>query len=106
MAERILVTPEEMLSTMQVYESKKAEQQNAYLQMSNAVRVLDGSWDGLASEVFKAAFDKLYRNLETSTQAMEKSINALKQGNELFTSTEKNVSTSSEALSAGDPYSV
>jgi len=105
MAEKILVSTEEMLNTVSVYEANKAKQQVAYLQMSNAVRTLDGFWDGPASEVFKAAFNALYRNLETSEQRMQDAIDELKQSAELFEEAEAvEISGKMGELEAGNPY--
>lgn len=89
MAERILVSIEDMQAAIQKYNTCKQDQQNAYLQMSNAVRMLDESWDGPASEAFKAAFGAMYKNLETSEQKMQDAIDELKQSAEAFKTAEE-----------------
>lgn len=105
MAERILVSPEEMRATVTTYEANKTKQQVAYQDMKSAVRVLDGFWDGPASEVFKGAFDALYKNLETSEQRMTDAINELKTSADLFERTENvDVSSLVRDLQAGNPY--
>ncbi len=105
MAERILVSIEEMESTVTTYETNKAKQQAAYLQMSNAVRTLDGFWDGPASEVFKSAFNALYKNLETSEQRMQDAITELKTSAGLFRNAEEvEVSNRLSQLESGSTY--
>ena len=67
------VSGEELRSTVAKYNTQKAQLQTAYLQMSNAVRTVDGSWNGDASEAFKAQFDQLYKNIE-QTEALDLSL--------------------------------
>jgi WXG100 family type VII secretion target len=105
MAERILVSTEEMRNTVSTYESNKSKQQTAYLQMSNAVRTLDGFWDGPASEVFKGAFNALYKNLETSEQRMQDAIDELKKSADLYDQTNDDISGKMGQLEAGSSYS-
>jgi len=107
MAERITVSTEEMRNTIEVYKTNKAKQQTAYLQMSNAVRELDGAWDGIASEAFKSAFDALYRNLESSELHMEDAINELTKSAGIYEDVEESeVSAAIKGLESGISYSV
>lgn len=88
MAEQILVSPAEMQSTITQYTSCKEKLSTAYLQMSNAVRELDATWHGTASETFKASFDALYKNLEQTEAKIQDAIDELTQAAELFTEVE------------------
>lgn len=48
--------------------------QNAYLQMTQAVFTLDSSWNGEASEAFKAQYNDLSKNLQTSDGTIQTAI--------------------------------
>jgi WXG100 family type VII secretion target len=101
MAEQILVSPAEMQSTIERYTASKQQQSAAYLQMSNAVRVLDGTWQGPASETFKASFQAMYKNLEQTEAKMQDAIDELTQAAELFRSVEEAHDGAFGALEAG-----
>lgn len=63
--------------------------QNAYLQMTQAVFTLDSSWNGDASEAFKAQYSELSKNLQTSDGTIAtaiKDIQMVAAGHEAVTS--------------------
>ncbi len=61
MADVLKVTPEELVSAASTFRTQQQAMQTAYLQMSDAVRTLDTTWNGDASESFKTQFDAMYR---------------------------------------------
>lgn len=106
MAERILVSTEDMVSTVQAYNSAKTKQENAYLQISNAVRVLDGSWDGEASEAFKTAFNGLYNNIQQSAERMQDAANELTTSADIFSQAEMDAMKAVSSLEQGKAFPV
>ena len=101
MADIIKVDVETMKSTAGKFTSCQQELQTAYLTMSNAVRALDGSYDGDASEAFKAQFDAMYKNIEQTQAKVQDAVDELKEAAELYYGTETNIASAFEALDVG-----
>ena len=80
MADRIHVSTEQLRNTVSKYVNCKNQLQLAYLQMSNAVRAVDSSWTGDASETYQAQFDQMYKNIE---QTEAKAQDAIDEMNEI-----------------------
>ena len=70
MADVLKVKTEKLQETAGQFKSHQANLQTAYLTMSDAVRSLDTTWNGEASEQFKAQFDSMYKNLSQTEQKM------------------------------------
>jgi uncharacterized protein YukE len=77
MADRILISTEEMQAAVSAYEAQKTIKMDAIAAMKNAVDTMDGSWDGPASEVFMAAFGALYTKMMKTEERMEDAIQEL-----------------------------
>lgn len=101
MADIIRVSTEELNTAASKYGNCKLRFQNAYLQMSNAVRVVDTSWNGDASEAFKAKFDQMYKNIELTEQKVKDAEDELKKAAELYGVTELNLSGTIDDLEVG-----
>lgn len=100
-SDELVVSTEQLRATAQSYRGFQQQFQNAYLQMSNEVRVSDGYWDGDASEAFKAQFDALYKNLSQTEQTVQNAVNAMEQAAEIFEEAETGVVEWFEQLSEG-----
>lgn len=98
---RILVDGAKMQEIIENYNSCAQTFENAYLQMSNAVRVADTTWDGQASETFKAKFDQMYQNISKTSEEMQKSINDLNKALETYTETEQSVVRIVDSINVG-----
>ena len=74
MADRIIISTEEMEAAVSAYEAQKMD---AIAAMKAAVDNMDGSWDGPASDVFMAAFNALYGKMMKTEERMEDAITEL-----------------------------
>ena len=74
MADRIIISTEEMQAAVSAYEAQKQVKMDALSAMKSAVDNMDGSWDGPASEVFMAAFNSLYGKMLKTEEKMEDAI--------------------------------
>ncbi len=72
--DRILSSTEAFEAAVAQFNNAKQSLQNAYLQMTSAVFTLDSTWNGEASEAFKAQYNDLATNLKTSDSTIEKAI--------------------------------
>lgn len=72
--DRITSSTEAFSAAVSQFNNCKNALQNAYLQMQSAVFTLDSTWNGDASEAFKAQFLKLSNNLKTSDGTIETAI--------------------------------
>jgi uncharacterized protein YukE len=77
MADRIIISTEEMEAAVSAYEAQKTIKMDAIAAMKAAVDNMDGSWDGPASDVFMAAFNALYGKMMKTEERMEDAITEL-----------------------------
>lgn len=99
MAEMITrVSVQALEEAIQTFENKKMAMENAYLNISNDVRTLDGTWHGDASEKFKARFDDLYKNLQTTERGMDEAIGKLRTAIQVYQEVEEANKAASDAL--------
>lgn len=101
MADVLKVTPEELQATANQFKSYQANLQTAYLTMSDAVRSLDTSWNGDASEQFKAQFDAMYKNLSQTEQKMADAIDELLKAHDIYEEAESAIKSQVSALDEG-----
>lgn len=101
MADIIKVSVEELRSAADKFSSCQQELQTAYLTMSNAVRALDGSYDGDASEAFKAQFDAMYKNIEQTQAKVQDAVDEVKKAAGIYEETEKALEGQFSGLDTG-----
>lgn len=101
MADIIKVSVEEMRAAVGSFKSCQAELENAYLTMSNAVRTVDTSWNGEASEAFKSQFDALYKNIEQTEAKVQDAIDEVSQAAEIYESAESSLESAFGGLDVG-----
>ena len=82
--DNLKMSREAMQTAISNFETRKTSQENAYLKISNEVRVLDGTYHGEASEKFKSQFDQLYKNLQQNETVMGNVIANLKTALEIY----------------------
>lgn len=75
--ERIKVTTAELRQAIARFNNCKAEMAAAYGQMSTEAMVLNGSWDGEASQAFMKQFGELVANIRTSDATIEQAVRGL-----------------------------
>lgn len=84
MADIIHVSTDQLREAVSKYNTCKGQLQTAYLQMSNAVRVVDGTWNGDASEAFKAQFDLMYKNIEQTEAKVQDAVDEMTRAAEIY----------------------
>ena len=104
MAERVLVSTEDMLTTVGVYQTNKKKQADAYQQLNSAVNTLDAAWDGAASEAFKTSFRALYKNISMSEARMKDAIDELTKSAQLYADVESKQQGAMSGLDKGKPF--
>ena len=77
MADRIIISTDEMRTAVSAYETQKNIKLDAIEKMKNAVNVMDSTWDGPASDIFMSAFTTLYPRMMKTEERMEDAINEL-----------------------------
>ena len=97
MADIIKVSSEAMRAAVSKFKSCQQELENAYLTMSNAVRTVDTTWNGDASEAFKSQFDALYKNIEQTEAKVQDAVDEVSKAAEIYDEAE----TSLENLFGG-----
>ncbi len=101
MADILKVTPEELQATANQFKSYQSNLQTAYLTMSDAVRSLDTTWNGEASEQFKAQFDAMYKNLSQTEEKMNDAIEELLQAHDIYQEAEDAIKGQVDTLEEG-----
>jgi len=101
MADILKVTPAELVDTAAKFKTYQNTLKVAYLTMSDAVRHLDASWNGEASETFKAQFDAMYANLSQTEEKMDDAIDELTKAHDLYEDVEAAVKAQADALETG-----
>ena len=101
MADVLKVTPEELQATANQFKSYQGNLQTAYLTMSDAVRSLDTTWNGDASEQFKAQFDSMYNNLKQTEDKMADAIDELMKAFDIYNEAESNIKAQVDTLDEG-----
>lgn len=101
MADIIHVSTEQLRDTVAKYNTCKGQLQIAYLEMSNAVRTVDASWNGDASEAFKNQFDQMYRNIEQTEAKVQDAIDELTHAAEIYDQIEQANQSSFANLDVG-----
>lgn len=84
---------EELRSTAQAFKNYKAQMQIAYLEMSNAVRVVGNGWRGDASNEFQTRFNAMYKNLEQTEARVMDAVDNMSKAADLFYETENALSS-------------
>lgn len=104
MAERILVSTEEIQSAITQYNSARDTKMSAIEAMNAAVTALDGTWDGMASEAFFGAFRALYGNLQDSDRVMQDAVTELTNVSNTAQQAEDNLKAANQGLDAGTKF--
>jgi len=101
MADRILVTTEEMEATVSRYNDARDTMDNAFSAMDAAWDHLQSIWDGEVKAAFMAEWIVLMGNIRKSDNAMAKSIQGLIKTNNLFQNNEGEVTSRANNLNVG-----
>ena len=101
MADRILVSTEQMEATVSKYNDARGGMEQAFSAMDKAWDHLCSVWDGTIRTTFMAEWVVIMGNIRKSDQAMEKSINGLIKSNNLFSTNESELQSRANSLDTG-----
>ena len=91
----------DLQDAINTYNKCKNDFQNAYLQMSNAVRQADTIWHGQASETFKDKFNQMYNNIVYTEDEVQASVDLLNKALEVYAETEQRGAMIVESMNVG-----
>ena len=100
-ANKIVVNEGTMQNAINNYNNCMKAFENAYLQMSNAVRQADSTWHGQASETFKDKFNQMYNNISQTQNNVQEAVAELNRALETYAATEQRVVGMIDALNIG-----
>lgn len=101
MADIIKVSSDAMRAAVSKFKSCQQELENAYLTMSNAVREVDASWNGDASEAFKNQFNDLYKNIEQTEAKVQDAVDEVSKAAEIYDEAEASLESTFGGLDVG-----
>lgn len=100
-ADKLLVDSAEVTQAAAQFKTYMGQMETAYLRMSDAVRTLDSTWNGEASEQFKTSFDNMYNNLKQSSDKMQDAVDEMTKAVEIFDEVENQIKAMAEGLETG-----
>lgn len=98
------VNKEHLQNAIDNYKARKDQMVTTCYRISDAVRVLDGSWDGQASETFKSQFDSMFNNLKQCESAMNTLIERLQGALDTYEGSEVDVERLFVSIDIGISY--
>lgn len=101
---RTRVNKEKMQTAIDTYKAKKDQMVTTCYRISDAVRVLDGNWDGEASEAFKSQFNNMFNNLKQCETSMTTLIGRLEGALMTYEGAEVDVQSLFEGIEEGSAY--
>ncbi len=101
MADRLLVSTEQMEQTVNKYNDARGKMEQAFNEMDKAWNNLCQVWDGTIKMTFMAEWVAIMGNIRKSDRAMERSINGLIKSNNLFSQNESELTSRANNLSSG-----
>jgi len=107
MAERILVTTEEMRETVTEYQSAKGELQDAFSGLDRALKILESCWKGPAYMAMRAQWQVAYANIKRADDKMQDAVDELNTVANLFDENEAALQSTFSSLDTGtSPFDV
>lgn len=101
MADKILVSTEEMLATISKYENAKSILEEAYTKLQGAKEHLDRCYAGPDYLALAAKYVDTYANIKTAENAAESAIQGLRKTIDSMETTETAIKGRTGALEAG-----
>ena len=107
MAERILVTTEEMRQTATRYQSAQGELQSAFSEMDRALNILESCWKGPAYLAMRTQWNIAYKNIKRADEKMQDAVDELNTVANLFDESESSIQSSFGSLDTGtSPFDI
>lgn len=107
MAERILVTTDEMRQTAREYLSAKGELQDAFSSLDRALNILESCWKGPAYMAMRTQWNIAYKNIKRADEKMQDAVDELNSVAGLFDENEATLQSTFGSLDVGtSPFDV
>ncbi|MDE7244335.1 MAG: WXG100 family type VII secretion target [Oscillospiraceae bacterium] len=107
MAERILVSTEEIRQTAGQYQGAKGELQDAFTNLDRALKILESCWKGPAYMAMRAQWSVANGNIRRADEKMQDAIDELNKVANLFDENETALKSQFESLDTGtSPFDV
>lgn len=107
MAEKILVTTEEMRQTATNYLSAKGELQNSFSSLDRALKILESCWKGPAYMAMRTQWDIAYKNIKRADEKMQDAVDELNSVAGLFDQNEATLQSTFSSLDTGSsPFDI
>lgn len=107
MAERILVSTEEMRQTAARYQSAQGDLQNAFSDLDRALNILESCWKGPAYLAMRTQWNVAYKNIKRADEKMQDAVDELNTVAQLFDQNESQLQSTFGSLDTGtSPFDV
>ena len=107
MAEKILVTTEEMRQTAAQYQSAQGDLQGAFSELDRALKILESCWKGPAYMAMRAQWNIAYGNIKRADDKMQDAVDELNKVANLFDDNEARLQSTFSSLDIGtSPFDV
>lgn len=107
MAERILVSTDEMRQTATEYLSAKGELQDAFSSLDRALKILESCWKGPAYMAMRTQWNIAYKNIKRADDKMQDAIQELNSVARLFDQNESALQSAFSSLDTGtSPFDI
>lgn len=107
MAERILVTTDEMRQTARTYQTAQNDLQSAFADMDRALKILESCWKGPAYMAMRTQWDIAYKNIKRADDKMQDAVDELNKVSDLFDQNEASLQSSFGSLDTGtSPFDI
>ena len=107
MAERILVSTEEMRQTATQYQSAQGVLQNSFSELDRALKILETCWKGPAYMAMRTQWNIAYGNIKRADEKMQDAIDELNKVANLFDENESQLQSTFGSLDTGtSPFDI
>lgn len=107
MAEKILVSTEEMRGTVTQYQAAKGDLQNAFSTLDRALKILESCWKGPAYMAMRAQWEIAYGNIKRADDKMQDAVDELNRVADLFDENEATLQSTFGSLDTGtSPFDI
>jgi WXG100 family type VII secretion target len=97
----LLVSTEEMVNAVNIFNTQKSAQMTAYESMKSTVAEMAGSWLGEASQNFQSQFQSFYSNIAQSEARMQDAVTEMEKAVDIFSAVESEHKGNFAAMDTG-----
>lgn len=107
MAERILVTTDEMRETVSEYQAAKGVLQDAFSSLDRALNILESCWRGPAYMAMRTQWNAAHANIKRADEKMQDAVEELNAVAQLFDENEATLKSTFGSLDTGtSPFDI